>query len=230
MSDDRLPFLAVIDASPSDTLSRLIYADFLDERFDSESASQQMLPIMLRDVLENPDDDAPRLAYADICERYGYDDRARTVRMGCESAKRWKAGGVGPSRANQHLLRQLRLEEECKFVPGGPHEIDIACRESHDRFRCDFCRGFIRVTYCTAADWLTFGQSILRCQPVEQVRLTDYEDHDIVIARRTEMISGWILEVLDGSHPSNERWYRRRSDLIDEMPARLRRWGIVELP
>ncbi|WNG37175.1 TIGR02996 domain-containing protein [Archangium violaceum] len=40
--------------------------------------------VLLRAVLDAPQEDAPRLAYADGCARWGDSDRAEFIRVQCE--------------------------------------------------------------------------------------------------------------------------------------------------
>jgi uncharacterized protein (TIGR02996 family) len=216
VSDDRLPFLAAIEATPNDTLSRLIYADFLDERYDRDSACQQILAIMHRDVLERPEDDNARLAYADICERYGYVERAQHVRQMCElTSERWFIPENTPAPFPHGFL----------FVPNGPDELDLVCRDK-DRFQRELHRGFISAIHCIAGDWLEYGQHILRRQPIECIMLRDFENCVIKIAKRTDEPPGWTIGLVASTFPSNMHWYKSRSELIDAMPAQLRHLGL----
>src|SRR5262245_2518774 len=41
---------------------------------------------ILREICENPDDDAPRLVYADWLDEHGQPDRAELIRVQCEEA------------------------------------------------------------------------------------------------------------------------------------------------
>jgi uncharacterized protein (TIGR02996 family) len=54
------------------------------------------LGVALRGVLVDPDADAPRLAYAGVCEAYGRAERAEFVRVGCELAKVLREPGWVP--------------------------------------------------------------------------------------------------------------------------------------
>src|SRR5437660_490323 len=39
---------------------------------------------LLHAIIENPDDDAPRLAYADWCDQHGQPERAGFIRIQCQ--------------------------------------------------------------------------------------------------------------------------------------------------
>jgi uncharacterized protein (TIGR02996 family) len=51
------------------------------------SRSAKVNPRLYEDVVAHPDDDAPRLAYADWCEKNGQADRARFIRGQCRLAR-----------------------------------------------------------------------------------------------------------------------------------------------
>jgi uncharacterized protein (TIGR02996 family) len=44
----------------------------------------------LREIIEHPDEDAPRLAYANYLEKHGDADRAEFIRVQCERSRLWR--------------------------------------------------------------------------------------------------------------------------------------------
>lgn len=63
---------------------------------------------LLRAVCENPDDDTPRLVFADWCEEHGERERAEFIRIQCELAR----GSVSDSRAADLRARESQLLDE----------------------------------------------------------------------------------------------------------------------
>src|SRR3954466_9337320 len=61
----------------------------------------------LRDIVDHPDDDAPRLVYADWLDEHGDPERAEFVRVQVERAKRpaWDAAQVRLRLREEALLR-----------------------------------------------------------------------------------------------------------------------------
>ena len=47
---------------------------------------------LLAAIRDNPDDDTPRLAYADWLQEHGQDDRAEFIRLQCAAARLCEAG------------------------------------------------------------------------------------------------------------------------------------------
>jgi uncharacterized protein (TIGR02996 family) len=64
--------------------------------------------VLLRAVCENPDDDLPRLVFADWLEEHGEPDRAEFIRVQCELAR---GAAFGP-RADELRLRERQLLDE----------------------------------------------------------------------------------------------------------------------
>lgn len=107
-SDPHAPFLRAIADRPGDPLPRLYFADYLDERGERDAACEQRLEVALRDVLESPDDDGPRMKYAEVCEQYGMAERGEFVRVQCELAALPRVPIVeNASRRNRPPVRRI---------------------------------------------------------------------------------------------------------------------------
>lgn len=105
---------------------------------------------LLASVLAAPDDDAPRLVYADWLEEHGGSELAAMIRWQCHEERR---GDVWPFGAGSFALGgKLQSPSWC---------IGVTLR-----------RGFFESITCTAADWLAHGDAILAEHPVTEVRLT----------------------------------------------------------
>lgn len=153
-------------------------------------------------IIENPDDDTPRLVYADFLDEHGRHERAEFVRVQCELARRppceFADTPVSCPRYNEGRPRPVfcptcektdalrgqerELIEEHGFdwfersVPG----LDLVpcLNPSHplkghdDVAFATVRRGFAEVVSVTAADWLAHGDAIFQRHPVRTVRLT----------------------------------------------------------
>ena len=132
-------------------------------------------------ILAAPDDDGPRLVYADWLEEHEECDRAEFIRLGCELA-RLKAGldsgyggrgvkgrGVNAIKALHRRereflsLEQDRVREEWRVTCGGG---DVWWEA------WEFRRGFVHALTCSWEDCSAHLDAILKEQPVLEVRLT----------------------------------------------------------
>lgn len=138
-------------------------------------------------IVENLDDDAPRLIYADWLEEQGDRDRAEFIRVQCEIARR---GELRCAKTGKELKGYAEYEKHCRCTP-----CRLKQREyySSQRFivwewtgrlrgpmsyvyREDFRRGFIESVTCTCQQWLYHGSAILAAQPtIREVRMSDVE-------------------------------------------------------
>jgi uncharacterized protein (TIGR02996 family) len=82
-------------------------------------------------VVERPDDDAPRLAYAEWCQQNGRADRARFIRVQCQLA--------GLTRPD---ARRAALESEQRTLLSRNEEAWLAGRPQKQGLRWGFLRGF----------------------------------------------------------------------------------------
>src|SRR4051812_20765462 len=113
----------------------------------------------LRAIVESPDDDAPRLVYADWLEDHGGSARADLIRVQCELAR----GVRGVRRRLQLEARQRGLLAEhgrawarplAKLVKGW-----------------EFRRGFVERVVVEARPFLAQADTIFRLAPVCDVRI-----------------------------------------------------------
>lgn len=121
------------------------------------------LDLLLAAVLAEPDEDTPRLAFADALDergRPGDAERAATIRRMCQPDLR-DHSFPGPAGT-------LRFDG-----PGEPFALTPPAAPG----RCgqwEFCRGFVESVECTAADWIAHGDAILAAHPVTKVTLTTW--------------------------------------------------------
>jgi uncharacterized protein (TIGR02996 family) len=118
---------------------------------------------LLRAVIENPDDDAPRLVYADWLDEHGDPDRAEFIRVQCvlhgspRSDDEWKA-----LRARSAALLEANHTRWMTGVPGPPAIHWLG----------DYYRGFLR--HAGAARWADLRadwQALFATTPLVQLTI-----------------------------------------------------------
>jgi uncharacterized protein (TIGR02996 family) len=115
----------------------------------------------LKPVLDHPDDDTPRLAYAHWLEEHGYRMRAEFIRVQCDLARLARSDPRRPDLDDraQHLLTQHGETWAAPFqglVSGWLFE-----------------RGFVAEITATAASFLRHAATLFRLAPVQRVRLLE---------------------------------------------------------
>lgn len=125
--------------------------------------------VFLADVAEHPDDDAPRLNYADWLDDHGDPSRAEFIRIQCELAR---LGEDDPHR-RELADRSAAIQEahEAKWLRPLRQALDRPGREQVDI--CTFERGFIRSLYLRArrTDVLAAAADFLRRWAVQDAFL-----------------------------------------------------------
>ncbi len=107
---------------------------------------------LLAAIREFPDDDLPRLAYADWAEEQGFLPLASSIRFALEERQPvLYTGGT------------VLLDSK-----GGTFGVPRGCTLA-------YCRGFIEVASCPLDDWQAWGPSLATEHPIQCVSLTDRE-------------------------------------------------------
>lgn len=144
---------------------------------------------LLAAVLAAPDDDGPRLIYADWLDDHGEPERAELIRIQCglfpdrqfhfeTTADQWcrccllHTAGRGYRLLHQNGRQTIfaRLPRPLWCPSRGEHDAGSAGEFDGVRFR----RGFLEAVSMTAAEWLAHGDAILAEHPVTEVRLTTH--------------------------------------------------------
>lgn len=143
-------------------------------------------------IAERPDDDVPRLAYADLLDERSEPDRAEFIRVQCRLERITHSAlcrdGCGCEvgelrRRERELLEKNRnrwhLPEyyqelspvSSRFGPNEPIRMPPPARRviENQLFR----RGFVEIIGCAFADWLVVGDSLLAITPLRLVRFSD---------------------------------------------------------
>ncbi len=119
----------------------------------------------LRAILDNPDDDAPRLIYADWLEEHGDPEQAEFIRVQIALAARKPARG---REANRNLVALLRREEELLTRHGEAWRGPV---ETGRNLSLTFRRGFIEGVSAEAHRFVEVAEQLFRRAPVRHVRL-----------------------------------------------------------
>jgi uncharacterized protein (TIGR02996 family) len=150
----------------------------------------------LRGILANPDDDTPRVVFADFLQERGENDRAEFIRVQCElvrqEAKKDRRGyaiGLRNGLWNKLHRRQRKLVES--MHPSGLCYNHTAWAGAAARLvritnpmPYVFRRGFVEEITCTAREWLRAADAILAQQPIRRVTLTTFEGIDLPLVLR----------------------------------------------
>jgi uncharacterized protein (TIGR02996 family) len=121
-----------------------------------------MADVFMADILAHPDDDAPRLIFADWLEENSNAagrDRAQFIRLQVELARYPESERfaflVGRERGLLVQYRQAWLAE----LPGWARQ------------HCHFERGFVVAVYCKSIDFVERGEQLFSAAPVRRVTL-----------------------------------------------------------
>src|SRR5262249_19654383 len=120
---------------------------------------------LLQAVIDDPEDDAPRLVFADWLEDNGQPDRSAFIRAGVELARTDEDDPRRPDlvRREQSLLARN---------PAWRQEVAKALRP-----RAEFRRGFIAEVDWTARAFLKGAGGLWKRSPVDTVRVGAVEAH-----------------------------------------------------
>lgn len=134
-------------------------------------------------ILDRPDDDGPRLAYADHLDDRG-EPRGQFIRVQCalagEHRKTYEVKyrrRIGKIMHGAVSLRTLPWVNQVLDDWGMGVSVDgwgyfVLPVEPHATFR----RGFVEAVTCTAADWLTCADALTAATPLRKVRLTGWPE------------------------------------------------------
>ncbi len=140
-------------------------------------------------ILDDPRDDLPRRAYADLLEEAGQDGKAEFVRMQVrlDSPVGINADGKVCSwrmleASKQDRDREFYLWTACAILLDGLPEDSIPILpaprtrlsvDRQDAFYATYRRGFVHSVACPLGRWLKQGKMLMQHQPVEWVETTD---------------------------------------------------------
>lgn len=151
-------------------------------------------PALLRAVLERPDDDTPRLVYADYCEEHGDPERGEFIRVQVETAKGGRCYGLPLGECQRDrpplcpvcrlLSREYTLwrENGDRWAKGLPGELPVIRPGCAVRAGLGlavdyaFRRGFVEFFECESRDFARLMGAMSKRHPVRRVRLRGWVD------------------------------------------------------
>jgi uncharacterized protein (TIGR02996 family) len=163
--------------------------------------------LLLRAVIASPDEDTPRLVYADWLQENGQDERAEFIRVQCELSqpseligreyalkrREWEILGRDWSNADTwfcgDIFKLSNISDGPQLHVRPADAPENAAREMRLHtargfahyaardMRLHTARGFVHSVTCNAADWLKHADAILSKHPVREVTLTGEGDY-----------------------------------------------------
>lgn len=121
------------------------------------------LTAILQAILVDPDDDLPRLAYADWCEENGQAERAKFIRSGLAGQTHqclsWSASSRPAGNRHPRDVWPASWWSAQDGLPQGPEYV--------------WRRGFIDAVICRESEWLEHGPAIVRIHPIQRVEFSN---------------------------------------------------------
>jgi len=145
---------------------------------------------LLRAILDDPDDDAPRLVYADWLDEHGDSSRAAFIRTQIELA-RLPADDPGRDGRVQ-TERTLWRANRTAWTAWVPRWARVG----------EFRRGFLEEIRCQAADFLAEVDQIFRQTPLLNVRLDGMEQLAIAVFRSRLLDGLRTIRIGNGVQPT----------------------------
>lgn len=146
---------------------------------------------LLQGVLDKPDDDFPRLAYADWLDEAGLPERAEIIRIQIAlhriplSERTERNPAALPLLAREKYLTQQYLKQWLEpFRKRGQPLMSLS---THGQFR----RGFLEVVWMPATEFLKRGHRLFEVAPVVELRITRARDRELL-----DVVSSPLLERL----------------------------------
>lgn len=150
---------------------------------DSERAA------LLRAICEAPDDDAPRLIYADWLDEHGEAERAEFIRLqvkanelgGC--THKWSPGTTCDGCRTRKRSNELLRSHLADWTPPQLLETHTDLEKVLQRRQqlrgapCEWHRGFVHSITCAWADCAAHLDAIIAEHPVQEASLTTWPDY-----------------------------------------------------
>jgi uncharacterized protein (TIGR02996 family) len=124
---------------------------------------------LLRAIFENPDDDAPRLIYADVIQELGCDAEAERIRNAVANPQMTK-------------ISFLPLFKQANFRLDRHEHPDMSAAFS--TCMAYSCRGFIDEVVIRHDDFMVNFERIFLCHPIRTIKIAD----------RSPYMNGWFVE------------------------------------
>jgi uncharacterized protein (TIGR02996 family) len=133
---------------------------------------------LLAAVVASPDDDLPRLVFADWCDEHGQPERAEFIRLQIENHRSGSRDGTSPA---AHRIAELFHKHQAEWMADLPKVF----RENARSWR--FRRGFLEDLPITAAGFARLTKKVWARHPIQEVDLRDVRGRLAAVFARPEM-------------------------------------------
>ena len=140
----------------------------------------------LADILAHPDDDTPRLIYADWLDGHGEPERAEFIRVQCAIARICDGNRKGRPEGDACRLDEL-IGREAALMTSVWSGDWLAPAEKAWLSDSVIRRGFIESLSLPAEDWVRHGDALVQAAPIREVRLTTWPTRD----DRRQLLARW---------------------------------------
>lgn len=127
---------------------------------------------LLRTVLENPWDDAPRLVISDWLEEHDQQNRAEFIRFQIELANHYRESANIPNE-NEFAQRRFWLHQQALARFPTSDDTDSTAKTRQYPITCDWDRGFIHCIKLTKSTFLQVADDWFARHPITSVNLSD---------------------------------------------------------
>lgn len=186
-------------------------------------------------ICENPDDDAPRLMYADWLEERG-DPRGEFIRVQMKIAEKGFYSDGTPCAYQR--CQELRQQERILLSKGNDYRWFFRRGALGEECKWIFRRGFVERVELTTADWLAHGPALVLAAPLREVLILDREPFISWTSSRT---FGWfqgnirpsayhipesIYKYLQGQKANwTNHEYKSPDDALDDLSRACLKWA-----
>lgn len=137
-------------------------------------------------ILAAPDDDAPRLIYADWLQEHGDEARAEFIRVQCELHQIAPLGIAIPGHMIVRFETLRRREQELlPLLPDDGMRFDVTMIPV-------WRRGFLEEITCAAADCIAHLDAIREEHPIREVRLTTRPIYGTLTVGENEIVANLV--------------------------------------
>lgn len=156
-------------------------------QFLTDPVLSRLEAAFLVDILAHPEDDTPRLIYADWLEEHGAEERAELIRVQCRLAQQPEClngrGTLGLDwccrvcdlRRHERRILSATGTADAPIVPQARANWAPSLRNilPWDMGSWTWCRGFVEAVSCTCQGWVRHGPHLVREYPLTSVKLLD---------------------------------------------------------
>jgi uncharacterized protein (TIGR02996 family) len=148
----------------------------------------------LHAIREAPEDDTPRLVYADWLDEHDQPERAEFIRA-----------QIHMTRLSPHSRRRAALLRRTRELLAAHGDVWRQSLPKWARRRCQFQRGFVAHVTCTALQFIKHGEALMCAAPVRSLRIYRGEGRIVALAESAHLAGLTALDL--------------QSSMIDDMSA-----------